>query len=130
MSQQEPVPASDLPNGDAEIKHEDRVDEKQKSKKKKKKKWADKAIEIEEGPYEPIPNPIDDTNCFSLLSYWWVGSLLARGFKRPLNVRKLISSFYFNHFLNYYAAERDRETNSQGFVIHLCCLGARYMERS
>ena len=81
------MPASDEPK-ETEIKNENSVLEKQEPKKqKKKRKWADKAIDIEDGPYDPLSNPIDDTNCFSLLSYWWVSSLLSKGFKRPINVR-------------------------------------------
>lgn len=106
MSQQEPVPASDLPN-ESEIKNEELIAKKHKSKKQKKKKWADKAVEIEEGPYDPLSSPIDDTNCFSLLSYWWVGSMLAKGFKRPINVR--ISSEYIIA-RKLFRRERDRET--------------------
>jgi hypothetical protein len=61
------------------------------TKPKKKKKWQDRFVEVDlDAPGGP--SPIDNKkNIFSIFTYWWTGSILAKGYKRPLSVsyRKL-----------------------------------------
>lgn len=58
----------------------------EKKHKKKKKKWEEKFVDVDLDA-SGGPSPIDTkTNIFSLLTYWWTGSILAKGYTRPLSV--------------------------------------------
>lgn len=61
-------------------------EEEKDSGKKKKKKWQDRFVEVDlDAPGGP--SPIDNKkNIFSIFTYWWAGSILAKGYKRPLSV--------------------------------------------
>lgn len=67
------------------------------TKSKKKKKWQDRFVEVDlDAPGGP--SPIDNKkNIFSIFTYWWTGSILAKGYKRPLSVsyRKLTGLLQF-----------------------------------
>mgnify|MGYP006940054839 FL=1 len=65
-----------------------------KKNKKKKKKWQDRFVEVDlDSPGGP--SPIDTKkNIFSILTYWWTGSILSKGYKRPLSVSKWMAVIF------------------------------------